>query len=416
MVLTPIAQAQQEGVTRIIGAARVRALSSDGTVAAGDAYFNGAFRWVRTSPTAGTITELARPAGNSTVYGTSISPDGSVVFGYGEIGTFAPTYTPLRWDAPYGPYQFLDGPAACDDGSILAVASVGGTLIVGGLKLNAINVPATSTAPIHVIPPTGPTQNDCFSVNGSSNCAILQMSRDARVIVGEIVGAPSATGTFVWSGTFAPLPQQAWAVRGTNYMMYGGVSGDGRFVFGVTSDAKLARYPVLDTGIGPPQVFAPPPGYSRILNFSVANFDGSVCAGSFRNDDQGGASEPFIWIENRGFILPRYYPPLRALSGPNEFVVSIQAMSDDGHTLGCRLQVGVSTVGAVVILPRCGTADYNCDGDAGTDQDIAAFFACLAGHCSSTCYPGGSDFNRDGDHGTDQDIESFFRVLAGGTC
>jgi hypothetical protein len=66
--------------------------------------------------------------------------------------------------------------------------------------------------------------------------------------------------------------------------------------------------------------------------------------------------------------------------------------------------------------PACGTSDFNGDGDFGTDQDIEAFFACLAGVCCPTCYSGGSDFNGDGDFGTDQDIEAFFRVLAGGAC
>jgi len=66
--------------------------------------------------------------------------------------------------------------------------------------------------------------------------------------------------------------------------------------------------------------------------------------------------------------------------------------------------------------PACGTSDFNGDGDFGTDQDIEAFFACLAGNCCPTCFPGGSDFNGDGDFGTDADIESFFRVLGGGNC
>jgi hypothetical protein len=58
-------------------------------------------------------------------------------------------------------------------------------------------------------------------------------------------------------------------------------------------------------------------------------------------------------------------------------------------------------------------ADFNHDGDFGTDQDIEAFFRCLAGDCCVRCT---ADFNNDGDFGTDQDIESFFRVLAGGAC
>jgi hypothetical protein len=62
----------------------------------------------------------------------------------------------------------------------------------------------------------------------------------------------------------------------------------------------------------------------------------------------------------------------------------------------------------------CGTADFNSDGDVGTDQDIEAFFNCLAGNCCTYC--GSADFNADGDVGTDADIESFFRVLGGGAC
>ncbi|HYE61717.1 MAG TPA: hypothetical protein VD997_06950 [Phycisphaerales bacterium] len=65
---------------------------------------------------------------------------------------------------------------------------------------------------------------------------------------------------------------------------------------------------------------------------------------------------------------------------------------------------------------QCGTSDYNGDGDAGTDQDIEAFFACIGGNCCAACFCQGSDFNGDGDAGTDQDIEAFFRVLGGSGC
>jgi hypothetical protein len=73
------------------------------------------------------------------------------------------------------------------------------------------------------------------------------------------------------------------------------------------------------------------------------------------------------------------------------------------HPFGARVQ----TVGAC-------SPDFNHDGDTGTDQDLEAFFACLAGNCCATC--DSADFNHDGDTGTDQDIEAFFRVLAGGSC
>ena len=64
----------------------------------------------------------------------------------------------------------------------------------------------------------------------------------------------------------------------------------------------------------------------------------------------------------------------------------------------------------------CGSADLNCDGDVGTDSDIQAFFACLAGSCPGAPCTSSADFNGDGDVATDADIEAFFRVLAGGSC
>ncbi len=65
---------------------------------------------------------------------------------------------------------------------------------------------------------------------------------------------------------------------------------------------------------------------------------------------------------------------------------------------------------------QCGSADFNCDGDLGTDSDIAAFFACLAGNCPPPPCTSTADFNGDGDIGTDSDIAAFFRVLSGGAC
>src|SRR5262249_46756560 len=60
------------------------------------------------------------------------------------------------------------------------------------------------------------------------------------------------------------------------------------------------------------------------------------------------------------------------------------------------------------------SADFDGDGVTGTDADIGAFFACLAGSCCAAC--GSADFDGDGDTGTDADIEAFFRVLGGGPC
>ncbi len=78
-----------------------------------------------------------------------------------------------------------------------------------------------------------------------------------------------------------------------------------------------------------------------------------------------------------------------------------------------------SVSGAAVVagaVGRCGSADFNCDGDVGTDADIAGFFACLSGDCPAPPCSNSADFNGDGDVGTDADIEAFFRVLGGGSC
>lgn len=67
-----------------------------------------------------------------------------------------------------------------------------------------------------------------------------------------------------------------------------------------------------------------------------------------------------------------------------------------------------SYVDGAVLLTVVGGADFNGDGDWGTDQDIEDFFACLA---RAGCP--GADFDRDGDAATDADIATFFEVLGG---
>jgi len=89
----------------------------------------------------------------------------------------------------------------------------------------------------------------------------------------------------------------------------------------------------------------------------------------------------------------------------------VRSRSANDVNIRADFYTGISHCGST-----CGTSDFNGDSDFGTDQDIEAFFACLAGHCCPTCNPNASDFNGDGDYGTDQDIESFFRVLAGAPC
>jgi hypothetical protein len=107
-------------------------------------------------------------------------------------------------------------------------------------------------------------------------------------------------------------------------------------------------------------------------------------------------------------------------------IVRLHDLDDDGLFNSAGERTDVFTAGAGPVLdirqivfmppppPTCGFgADFDGDGDFGTDADIEAFFACLGGNCCCTCL--NVDMDGDGDIGTDADIESFFRIL-GGSC
>ncbi len=84
-----------------------------------------------------------------------------------------------------------------------------------------------------------------------------------------------------------------------------------------------------------------------------------------------------------------------------------------GRTLAVSLTFEDRASGVFIGTLTC-TNDFDGDGDIGTDSDIEAFFACLAGNCCATCPT--ADYNGDGTVGDDADIEAFFRVMAGGAC
>jgi hypothetical protein len=124
-------------------------------------------------------------------------------------------------------------------------------------------------------------------------------------------------------------------------------------------------------------------GFAWNENYGWINFAGGALASPSnpaRLDRTSGRFRGFAWGENIGWI---------------------------------NLDDSLDYVG---VVPACGSADFNCDGDVGTDADIDAFFACLSGNCPPPPCSSTADFNADGDVGTDSDIEAFFRVLAGGPC
>jgi probable HAF family extracellular repeat protein len=118
----------------------------------------------------------------------------------------------------------------------------------------------------------------------------------------------------------------------------------------------------------------------------------------------------FIWQDGQihdlnDLVVPSTWP------SAGWAVTDARAISAGGLVAAQATQ-GARSYG-LLLVPVC-SADFNHDGDTGTDADIEAFFACLAGNCCAAC--GSADFNGDGDVGTDADIEAFFRVLGGGGC
>ena len=102
---------------------------------------------------------------------------------------------------------------------------------------------------------------------------------------------------------------------------------------------------------------------------------------------------------------------------------AVQFQAQAGETyivrVGSLLAFGFPTIeaGSIIVNPqRCGSVDFDGDGDEGTDADIEAFFSAIGGGPCPTGTCGSIDFDGDGDEGTDQDIESFFRRLSGGPC
>jgi hypothetical protein len=128
-----------------------------------------------------------------------------------------------------------------------------------------------------------------------------------------------------------------------------------------------------------------------------------------------GYSATSTYWQHNGSTLSTGYTPwgTQIAVYPNQlFLGNVQPQDRGSYDL-----VSVNdcaTVISTVCVLAINSADFNGDGAVGTDADIEAFFACLAGNCCPTC--GSADFNADGSVGTDADIEAFFRVLGGGHC
>jgi uncharacterized membrane protein len=223
------------------------------------------------------------------------------------------------------------------------------------------------------------------------------VSRDGSVIAGIDTTQP-AVRAVRWTAASGAQPIGNFLVTG--------MSDSGDVVVGYSNQGAI-RW----TAQGGATLLPVPQGSTNIYAQAVSG-DGSVIVGSINRVGGGGAC---IWLgAGVASYLDDYLRTLGLdLTGWSLTVAS--GVNDDGSVIvGQGFFNGESRGWAVRLRPGCATADFNHDGDAGTDADIEAFFACVAGNCCTTCYT--ADFNGDGDVGTDADIEAFFRVLAVGSC
>jgi len=382
------------------------------------------------------------PGGAVESFAYGVSGDGQLVVGRSRT---AAGIEPFRWTRATGMVSL--GTLDPSSFSIGRAASPAGGVIVGASGSSAVRWDQGAITPTPIPGSSGPLFGTAFA-----------LTPDATVIVGRTGTSSVGPEAFRWTSAgvqlLGDLPGGLFDSAAT------GVSADGGIIAGYgrsSSGREAARWVQgVIQGLGDL-----PGGFFESFAEAISG-DGSVVVGQ-SNSSQGW--QAFRWTPSTGMQgmgdLPGGIFSSHALAitpdattivgyafdaaGRQAFVwtqagsmTSVRArLQALGVTIptGWRLEdaTAVSHDGLVIVgfglnpagqteawladlRPACGTADFNGDGDFGTDQDIEAFFACLAGVCCPTCFGGRADFNGDGDTGTDQDIEAFFRVLAGGPC
>jgi hypothetical protein len=157
------------------------------------------------------------------------------------------------------------------------------------------------------------------------------------------------------------------------------------------------------------------------LQSSLSNtFTSSLTAGDYYlaisqyDKDPETSANDEIWLDQAG--SPASFRIEHAPDGPGlaGSVHHWDTITGTGGTYTIAV-TGVSGEGCPT-GPTCDSADFDCDGDVGTDFDIQSFFSCLGGNCPPAPCANDADFDNDGDVGTDFDIQAFFRILGGGPC
>jgi uncharacterized membrane protein len=346
-------------------------------------------------PSTGTVTPLSDlPGGPFASEAFACTYDGSIVFGYGTNADG--NQEAIRWTAATGmvPLGFIDGGTT----SRVFSCAYNGATACG----ESISGPITQA---FRWTQSGGMQGLGF-LTGSANTFSTAhgMSGDGNVIVGLALDGASTMRPFRWTAATGMVDISGGAftgeARACNYdgTMIVGVNQSTSRAFLWTAQGGAAELPTIFGSLSSEALAIS--NDARIVGIS----DGHACTWV-----KGGCG----WVWEVRPSNPYVYAP--------GWTFTAARSADNGYTVGLGTNPAGQTQGWYAWDPSpgpqcCCGADFNCDGDVGTDADIQAFFDCLAGSCPPPPCPYNADFNGDGDVGTDADIEAFLRVLAGGCC
>jgi hypothetical protein len=391
LAIAPAASAQFVGLGMLPGEPGSGAvdISADGQTIIGNSLIDAnsvgtPWRWTY----GGGLEALPFPSGSRV---TSVSDDGSAITVVGANGSVYLWHALLVQELP-----LVAGAVVSGDGQ-----TVFGQMFVGGNRHT--NQAAKWTAAAGLVQlPDGPSHGggECIWLYTAVPISPVAANQDGTLATGTLASFDfwgcGGEGDLRWmslSGSFMWSPGAGTAVRTA-------------FVYGMSSDGSV----LLQAGTPLQRVDGDNPP-EPLVGLNASNNVTPMLSG----DGQTAISGDLIWDAIHGTrTLEQAFAFSRLdTTGWSNFAATGLAY---GGTVLCGFATDPAgaTEAWFADLGGCGTADFNGDGAVGTDADIEAFFACLAGDCCATCWS--ADFNGDGAVGTDADIESFFRVLAGGSC
>lgn len=248
------------------------------------------------------------PGGTFHSIATAVSSDGSTVVGYGRTSTGEDTYEAFRWTASEG-LVGLSGLGSPPDSRARSVSADGSLVVLSGG--DPWPVLWTESGGLVEVPDTTGTLLAADP---------LDISSDGTTIVGVARStAEPANQAFRWTEAtgFEPL---GWLPSTTHDSFMTGASADGSVLAGFSFHHGFDVEPMIWTeASGLDSLGDVPGGDPYALAWGISE-DGLTVVGDAHI---GGASEPWLWREDAGFIRP---DPLHGAGDSGWF----EAVSADG--------------------------------------------------------------------------------------